>query len=100
VKELGDKIDAAEKGKVEEAIADLKRSLEGGDVQAIKDKTEALKQASYKIAEEMYKNAQASQGAQGAQGGPGMGGSAGGQPEDNMKNAQDVDYEVVDDDKK
>jgi len=106
IKDLGDKVDAADKAKVEEAVADLRRSLEGDDVQAMKDKTETLKQASYKIAEEMYKHTQGSQGAagaQGPQGGPGMGGDAGpsGAPgEENMKNAQDVDYEVVDDDKK
>jgi len=103
LKELGDKVDAAEKAKVAEAIADLKRSVEATDVEAMKEKTEALKQVSYKIAEEMYKNAQ---GAQGAQGGPDMGGmggaapGAGGAGGENMKNAEDVDYEVVDDDKK
>jgi len=102
IKDMGEKVDAAEKAKVEEAVAELKKVLDSGDVQAIKDKTEALKQASYKIAEEMYKNAQASQGAQGAAGGPDMGGASAGPSEggDNMKNAQDVDYEVVDDDKK
>ncbi len=100
VKDMGDKIDAAEKAKLEELVADLKKAMEAGEVQAIKDKTEALEQASYKIAEELYKNAQ---GAAGAAGGPDMGGAQGPQGQasgDNMKNAQDVDYEVVDDDKK
>ncbi|MDR1073888.1 MAG: molecular chaperone DnaK [Treponema sp.] len=103
VKDLGDKVSASDKSKVEEAVADLKRALESGDVQAIKDKTEALKQASYKIAEEVYKNQGAQQdgvetGSQpefdsnandgaGAQGGGG----------DNTKPAEDADYEVVDD---
>jgi molecular chaperone DnaK len=100
IKDLGDKANPEEKAKAEEAIADLRRALEGGDVQAIKDKTEALKQASYKIAEELYKQ----QGAQSAAGpdpsgaAPGTepgGNSAGG----NTKGAEDADYEVVDDDK-
>jgi molecular chaperone DnaK len=114
IKDLGDKVNAADKAKVEEAIADLRKALEGSDLQHIKDKTEALKQASYKIAEEIYKQ----QGAAGQGAGPGgagqgsgfdpnnmgggfnpnTGGSAGGsQSGDNTKTAEDADYEVVDD---
>ncbi|MDR2552947.1 MAG: molecular chaperone DnaK [Treponema sp.] len=99
IKDLGDKVNPADKAKTEEAVADLKKALEGGDVQAIKDKTEALKQASYKIAEEIYKQ-QAAQGQGpnmgGAGAGPATDGSAmGGGPE--TKSAEDADYEVVDD---
>ncbi|MDR2071720.1 MAG: molecular chaperone DnaK [Treponema sp.] len=94
IKDLGDKVNAADKAKAEEAIADLRRALEGGDTQAIKDKTEALKQVSFKIAEEVYKQASAQQQAPGSEGQTGGGGSqAGG----NTKSAEDVDYEVVDD---
>ena len=100
IKDLGDKASPEDKAKTEEAIADLRRAMESGDIQAIKDKTEALKQASYKIAEELYKQ----QGAQGAAG-PGPEGAApGAEPNDNSaggntKSAEDADYEVVDDDK-
>ncbi|MDR1353844.1 MAG: molecular chaperone DnaK [Treponema sp.] len=113
IKDLGDKVSAADKAKAEEAMADLKRALEGGDVQAIKDKTEALKQASYKIAEEIYKQQAAQGGGVGGAEGPGSagpeaGGFGGGSTDagpgagggNNTKNAEDVDYEVVDDDKK
>jgi len=110
IKDLGDKVSAADKGKVEEAIADLRKAIEGGDTQTIKDKLEALKQASYKIAEEIYKQ-QAASGATGQGGGPGAGGpgaegfnpNAGGYGQsdggdnDNTKSAEDADYEVVDD---
>jgi molecular chaperone DnaK len=96
LKDMGDKIGEADKSKIQEAIADLKRALEGTDVQAMKDKTETLKQASYKIAEEMYKNA----GPQGGDGTAGASGSQGSTGENNTKSAEDVDYEVVDDDKK
>jgi molecular chaperone DnaK len=106
IKDLGDKISAEDKSKTEEAIADLRRALEGGELQTIKDKTEALKQVSYKIAEELYKSQAAQQGAQGAAGpGPGAspeaGGPSGGDSSgvNNNKSAEDVDYEVVDDDK-
>jgi len=107
IKDLGDKVSAADKAKTEEAIADLRKALESGDIQAIKDKTEALKQASYKIAEEIYKQQGAQQGGSGGAGpqpggeGPNMGGGgpSGGSSagNDNTKNAEDADYEVVDD---
>ncbi|MDR0320391.1 MAG: molecular chaperone DnaK [Treponema sp.] len=110
IKDLGDKVSSEDKSKTDEAIADLRKALESGDIQSIKDKTEALKQASYKIAEEIYKQQAASgQGGQGA--GPGAGGfnQTGGQGFDpnagasqggeNTKSAEDADYEVVDDDK-
>jgi molecular chaperone DnaK len=101
LKDLGDKVNGADKSKAEEAIADLRKALEGGDTEAVKAKTEALKQVSYKIAEEVYKQT----GAQGAGGaGPGADGSAGGPNPggmggDNTKSAEDADYEVVDDNK-
>ena len=69
IKDLGDKIDGAEKQKVEDAIAALKQAIQSDNTDDIKAKTEALKQASYKIAEELYKQ----QGAQGAQPGEGAG---------------------------
>jgi len=109
LKELGDKVNAADKTKAEEAIADLRKSLEGGDLENIKAKTETLKQISYKIAEEIYKQQGAQQGAQhGAQQGgaeaTGESGQSAGESYsgggDNTKNAEDADYEVVDDDKK
>ncbi|MCL2721129.1 MAG: molecular chaperone DnaK [Treponema sp.] len=112
IKDLGDKVSAEDKSKTEEAIAELRRALEGGDLQVIKDKTETLKQVSYKIAEEIYKQ----QGAQGQGGGQGfdpssmggqgfdpsnMGGeTSGGDNSNNTKGAEDADYEVVNDDDK
>jgi len=115
IKDLGDKVSAEDKSKCEEAIAELRKALESGDIQSIKDKTEALKQVSYKIAEELYK--QQGAGAQGQPGaGPNMGGGFGGfdangnpmgsgagsagSGSDNTRGAEDADYEVVDDDKK
>jgi molecular chaperone DnaK len=93
IKDLGDKVNAADKSNAEEAIAELRRALEGGDVQTIKDKTEALKQISYKIAEEVYKQSgnQQQQGpaADAAETNSAQGGAT--------KGAEDADYEVVDD---
>ncbi|MCL2883771.1 MAG: molecular chaperone DnaK, partial [Coriobacteriia bacterium] len=49
--ELGDKVPAETKTTVDEAMADLKKALEGSDVDDIKDKTAKLQEASYKLAE-------------------------------------------------
>jgi molecular chaperone DnaK len=100
IKDLGDKVNAADKSKAEEAIAELRKALEGGDIETIKGKTEALKQVSYKIAEEIYKQQAAQQGGQpGGPQGPGTGPDAGAQASggENTKSAEDADYEVVDD---
>ena len=103
IKDLGDKVDAAEKQKVEDAVAALKQALQSDNVSDIKAKTEALKQASYKIAEELYKQQGAQAGAQGA--GPDMGAAganANANASDSSKggfdkgNADDVEYEVKD----
>jgi len=55
LKEVDDKLSAADKKAVEEAIADLKKALEGSDAKTIKDKTDALQQAAMKIGEILYK---------------------------------------------
>ena len=95
LKEMGDKVNAADKQRIEEAVAALKKSLEGGDTADIKSKTEALQQAAYKIAEEMYKQ-------QGAQAGAAGAGATGGAAESGPTKgtADDVDYEVVKDEDK
>ena len=98
LKEMGDKVNAADKQRIEDAVATLKKAIEGGDTADIKSKTEALQQAAYKIAEEMYKQQGAGAGAAGAAG-AGTAGSA----DDSgptKGTADDVDYEVVKDEDK
>ena len=60
LKDYGDKVPAGDKALVESAVTDLKSVLEGDDKDAIKQKVDALAQASMKLGEAMY---QASQGA-------------------------------------
>lgn len=55
IKESGDKIPETDKTAAEQAIADLKTVLDGGDVEAIRTKTNALSQVSMKLGEAMYK---------------------------------------------
>jgi len=57
LKEQADKIGAEDKKNVEDAIAKLRKALEGGDISAIERASEELKQASHKIAEVMYQQA-------------------------------------------
>jgi len=74
--EHGDKIDGAEKAKIEAAIKDLEEALKGDDKAAIEAKTESLMAASQKLGEKMYADAQAQAGAAGAAGaGAGAGGA-------------------------
>jgi molecular chaperone DnaK len=54
LKEVGDKLDAAAKGDVESALAELKRVSENGTSAEIKAATEKLQQSSYKMAELLY----------------------------------------------
>ena len=72
LKEMGDKISADDKAKIEAAANELKEALKGDNTDDIKAKSEALKQASYKMAEELYKQ-QAAQGGAGASAGPNAG---------------------------
>jgi molecular chaperone DnaK len=98
VKDLGDKVDAGERGKVESAISDLRTALKSDDKGVIEKKTEALAQASSSIAQRAYA---ASQGA-GGDAGPGAGGGdacaagAGGKGKDDVV---DAEFEEVKDKK-
>ncbi len=90
--ELGDKVPAETKSEVEAAVADLRSALEGGDIDTIKSRTEALQTAGYKLAEVAYQQS-------GAQADPqaGAAGTANTAADDDTVEA---DYEVVDDDNK
>jgi molecular chaperone DnaK len=57
LKEVGDKLDAGPRGDVERALEELKRVSENGTVEQIKPAIDALQQASYKMAELLYKAA-------------------------------------------
>ncbi len=95
VKEFGDKIDATEKARIEDAIARVRKVIEGDDINAIKSAQEELTNASHKLAEAMYAKASASQAGAGA--GPGAhGGPAGEQPGASKKDEDVVDADFED----
>ena len=91
VAENADKIPADVKAEVESAIADLKRALEGTDIEAIKEATEKAAQVSQKMGTAIYAQSQASASA----GGASDAGSASEEPADDDV----VEAEIVDDEK-
>jgi len=94
MKEAGDKLDDAEKEKIEAAIKALEEVKDGDDKDAIEAKTQELAEASHKLAEQMY--AQADQGAAAAAGSEATGESS------KKDDAVDAEFEEVkdEDDKK
>ncbi|MRR14830.1 MAG: molecular chaperone DnaK [Deltaproteobacteria bacterium] len=93
VKEFGDKVDAAEKTRIEEAIAKVKKALEGDDLEAIKKAQDELMNVSHKLAEAMYaKTAGGGPGAAGGAGAAGPEGQASGKKDDDVV---DADFEEV-----
>ncbi len=57
LKELGEKVPADHTLAIETAIGALRTALSGGDLEAIKTKTEELQQAAYKLSELAYQQA-------------------------------------------
>jgi len=97
LKDVGDKVSAADKSRVESAINELKEALKSDNVETIKAKTSALTQASMKLGEALY----GAQAAGGAGGGPGAGPAGGEQKKNGAgENVVDADFEEVKDDKK
>ena len=86
---MGDKVDAETRSNIEAAIEPLKKAIEGEDTEEIKRLSEALTQASHKLAEAMYQQASQDQGQ--PEGGP-EGGAAADAPEDDVV---DADFEEV-----
>jgi molecular chaperone DnaK len=103
LKDYGDKVSSEDKAKIEAALEDLKKTVADTNASAeeIKAKTEALQQAAYKLAEEVYKDSAAAQQAQG-----GADPTASAQQDNTQANnansapnndgVEDADFEVVD----
>ncbi len=91
LQEHGEKVDAETRGKIEQAMTELKQAMDGSDAEVIQKKTEALAQASHKLAEAMYAKAQAG----GADGEQPDAGAASGEPD-----VVEAEFEEVDDKKK
>ena len=95
--ELGDKVSAEDKAKVEAKLEELKKVKDGEDLEAIKKATEEVTQEFYAISSKMYQQTNP-QGAPGAD--PNMGGNPGadaGQQAPHDDNVVDADFKVDDD---
>jgi molecular chaperone DnaK len=88
--EHGSKVGENERRTIENAMADLKEALKGTDAEAISAKANTLQQASMKLGEAMYKQAE-------QQPGGDAGGAAEGKKEEDVV---DAEFTEVDDDKK
>jgi len=110
LKEYSEKISPEDRANIEQEIESTRKAINEGDAEQIKQATEALTQASYKISESMYREAAASQqaqeGAEQASGGSGEdaegqgGGSQSGSDGGGEEDVVDAEYEVVDEDNK
>ncbi|HET6174684.1 MAG TPA: molecular chaperone DnaK [Gaiellales bacterium] len=89
LREHGDKVDENVKTTIEGAAGELRSALEGDDSEAIRTRTQALHEASYKLAEVVYQNT-------GASGGSAEGGAT--PPSDEAEAEEEVieDAEIVD----
>jgi len=91
IKEAADKLDAGTKGDIENAIANLKKAMEGEDTAEIKRLSEELTQASHKLAEVLY----AQTGQAEAQPGPEPGAEASAESAKQDEEVVDADFEEV-----
>lgn len=94
IKEMGDKADKAMAENVQKAADQLRETLKGSDVEAIKRDTEALQKPLYELASEVYKNAGPQEGAEG------FDPAAAGAQDAAGEKVVDAEYKVVDDEKK
>ncbi|NMC58029.1 MAG: molecular chaperone DnaK [Candidatus Methanofastidiosa archaeon] len=93
IKDFADKIDSSKKSELEGLINELKTSMNGDNLQEIKDKTEKLSKSMYEVSAKIYQQTQSSQE----------------QPKEEQQsqgqtntgdNVYDADFEVTDEDKK
>jgi molecular chaperone DnaK len=88
LKEHRDKLDESDASTIEGRVMELKQVLESSDVNEIKQKTDALQEASQKLAEAVYAQATAQQAASGG------GGNGAGSADDEV--VEEGDFEVID----
>jgi molecular chaperone DnaK len=95
LKDLGDKVSAEDKAKIEEKIKAVNAVKDGNDLEAIKKATEELTQEFYAVSAKIY---QANGGAEGAGFDPNnMGGANAGTQAPKDDNVVDADFKVEDD---
>jgi molecular chaperone DnaK len=90
LKEQADKVSAEDRTKIESALGELKTALAGDDIDAVRQKHEALLTASQEFAQRLYQAAQAQQAASGTSG-EGAASDAAHPSDDDVADAEIVD---------
>lgn len=98
LKEHGDKIDAGEKKRVEDALTEARNAVGSDSKEKIDAAYQTLSTASHTLAQKMYEEAARKQGAQGQPTGEGPGKAKTPGGKEGSETVVDADYEVVDDD--
>jgi molecular chaperone DnaK len=93
--DAGDKVDDAEKAKIEAAITALEDAMKAGEITQIEQRTKELTEASSGLAQKMYAEQQAAGAGAGAAGA----GAAGNNADNGADDAVDAEFEEVKDDK-
>ena len=89
MKDLGDKLEASDKSKLEEEINNVKEALKGSDSDRIRKANEKLTEAFNEVSQKIYSQNPGAQPGEGPEEGPGAA--------DEGDDVYDADYEVVDD---
>ncbi|MBI4167196.1 MAG: molecular chaperone DnaK [Acidobacteria bacterium] len=100
LKENRDKISEGDAKNIEAAVEETKKAIQEGEVSKITPAVERLTQASHKLAEAMYKQAEPAQAAGSAAGSDGGASVPGGSQGRGKTDGEVIDAEVVDEDKK
>jgi molecular chaperone DnaK len=93
LQEHGDKIDAGLKSEIEAALAEAKTAIDGGDVEAIKAKSQALTDLAMKMGQAIYEKEQAASASPGGEGGEATGSAS-------DEEVVDAEFSEVDEDNK
>lgn len=96
LKDAGEKATQEDKDNINKAKEDLQQAVNSGNVEEIKNKTEALTNELYKLTSKMYQQGQAAN-PTGSEAGAG---EAAGAAKDDQENVVDADFEVKDDENK
>ena len=102
LKEMGDKLDADTKSKLEAAVARVREAMKSEDINEIRSATDALNQLWNQAASTLYQQAAGATGAEAGAGAGAAGASAeaGSTTTGTEEGVQDADFEVVDDEEK
>ncbi len=92
MRDLGDKLESSLKSDIESKIQELKKAMEGEDVNAIQTATDNLSQASHKLAEKLYQQQSQSEAQAGASGAAGEEQTAGQQKQQDDEDVVDAEY--------